>query len=70
MVIHGINISNIANNGNYFYSDPYPLPIPFVNNNNLRVYWSSGGTGGLMTIIQADYIVLNVPINFYTLGVK
>jgi hypothetical protein len=39
LVIRGINITNIAVNGNYFYSDPFPLPIPFVNNNNLHVFW-------------------------------
>jgi hypothetical protein len=69
-VIRGINITNIAVNGNYFYSDPFPLPIPFVNNNNLHVFWQSAGIGETMVTSQADYIVINVPVNFWSLAAK
>jgi hypothetical protein len=70
LVIRGISISKIPNNGNFFYSDPLPLPIPFVNNNNFRVFWNSGGTGDLMNTIQSSYYVNNVPINYWSLGVR
>jgi hypothetical protein len=70
LVIRGINISNIPNNGSFFYSDPMFLPVPFVNNNNFRVFWNSGVTGDLMNTVQASYYVTNIPINSWSLGVK
>jgi peptidoglycan hydrolase CwlO-like protein len=36
--INTMNTNNIPNNGNYFYSDPIPLSIPFVKHNNYRVF--------------------------------
>jgi hypothetical protein len=44
LVLCNINIGDIPQNNAYFYSDPIPLPVPFVNNNNYRVFWNSGGT--------------------------
>jgi hypothetical protein len=71
LVLRGININNILNNGNYFYSAQFDLPIPFVNTNNYRVFWNSGGSGDLLNTVQASYYVINnVPINYWSLGVK
>jgi hypothetical protein len=70
MVIREININNLKLNGNYFFSDPLPLPIPFVNNNNYDVFWSSVGHGQLMTTRQADYVLEHTPGNFWTIAVR
>jgi hypothetical protein len=70
LMIRGINISPIPNNGNFFYSDLMSLPVLFVNNNNFRVYWNSEGTGNLMNTVQASYYIVNIPINSWSLGVK
>jgi hypothetical protein len=70
LMLRGINISNISYNGNFFYNDPIPLPIPFVNNNNFRVFWNSEGIGDLLNTVQASYYVSNVSINYWSLGAK
>jgi hypothetical protein len=63
-----MNTNNIPNNGNYFYSDPLPLSIPFVKHNNYRVFWDS--TGDLMNTLQANYLISNIPINYWSLAAK
>jgi hypothetical protein len=68
-VVRGINI-NIPENDIFFYSDPIPLPVPFVNNNNFRVFWNNGGNDDLMNTIQASYYVTNIPINYWSLGIR
>jgi uncharacterized phage infection (PIP) family protein YhgE len=40
LVLRAISISPLNPHVNY-NSDPIPLPIPFVNNNNYGVFWSS-----------------------------
>jgi hypothetical protein len=70
LVLRGINIPKIPQNGNYFYSNPLPLPLPFVNNNTLRVFWQSAGSGDLMSTIQANYLVENIQINNWALLVQ
>jgi hypothetical protein len=71
LVIRGINIPNIPQNGNYFFSNILPLPLPFVNNNTFRVFWQSASDGGsaVMTTAQAQYIVNNAQINYWILAV-
>jgi hypothetical protein len=38
LIVRQISISPIPNNGRFFYSEPKSLPIPFVNNNDFRVF--------------------------------
>jgi uncharacterized protein YoxC len=66
-----INIPNIPQNGNFFFSNILPLPILFVNNNTFRVFWQSASDGGstVMTTAQAYYIVNNAQINNWILAV-
>jgi hypothetical protein len=71
LVIRGINIPNIPQNGNYFFSNILPLPIPLVNNNTFRVFWQSAGDAGsdMMNTAQATYIVNHAQINYWILAV-
>jgi hypothetical protein len=77
LVIRGINIPNITNNGDYWMSNILPLPVNFVNNNTFRVFWQSSSPNGsgnatvtTMSTIQANYIVYYSQINNWILGVK
>jgi hypothetical protein len=63
LILHEINISPIPNNGRFFFSDAKSLPISFVNNNDLRKFWDSGSTNGEIKTRQADYDIINIPIN-------
>jgi hypothetical protein len=69
LVLRGINIPNIPQNGNFFFSNILPLPVPFVNNNTFRVFWQSASAGGsaVMTTAQAQYI--DAQINNWILAV-
>jgi hypothetical protein len=55
--------------GRYYNSDPMDLPVPFVNGNNFRVFWSSAVSGHEMITRQANYVLYNVPINSWALSV-
>jgi hypothetical protein len=68
LVLRDINISSMIN-GRYYNSDPMDLPVPFVNNNNFRVFWTSTVNGHEMITRQAHYTLYNVPINSWTLSV-
>jgi uncharacterized protein YukE len=70
LVLRNITINNIPNNGRFFFSDQLHLPISLVNNNNFRVFWDSAATGDEMKTRQADYDIINVPINCWSLDVK
>jgi hypothetical protein len=70
LVLRQININPIPNNRYFFFSDPLSLPVPFVNNNDYRVFWDSASTNGEMKTRQADYDIINIPINSWSLGVK
>jgi hypothetical protein len=58
--------ANLQQNGNFFFSDPISLTIPFVNNNDFRVWWVSQ----FLDTKQAEYGLNNIPINSYTLAVR
>jgi hypothetical protein len=68
LVLRQINISTISN-GVPYNSDPMPLLISFVNNNNFRVFWSNTVTQHKMSTRQAEYFLYNVPINSWALNV-
>jgi hypothetical protein len=77
LVIRGINIPNITNNGDYWISNILPLPVNFVNNNTYRVFWQSSSPSGpinamttTMNTLQANYIVYNSQINNWVMEVK
>jgi hypothetical protein len=77
LVLLGINIPNITNNGDYWISNIFPLPVNFVNNNTYRVFWQSSstdGTGSKMTTsmntAQAYYVIYNSQINNWVMEVK
>jgi hypothetical protein len=70
LVLRGINISPIDFNGRFYYSEPKSLPIPFVNNNDFRVFWDSAATGDEMRTRQTYYDIINIPINNWSLGVR
>jgi hypothetical protein len=66
LVLRNITINNIPNNGRFFFSDQLPLSKSFV----IRVFWDSASTDGEMKTRQADYDIINIPINNWSLGVK
>jgi hypothetical protein len=68
LVLRAINISPLAN-GVPYNSDPLPLPISFVNNNNFKVFWCSSGPNHDMNTRQAAYLLYNVTINSWALNV-
>jgi hypothetical protein len=68
LVLRAIYISPLAN-GVPYNSDPLPLPISFVNNNNFGVFWCSSAPNHYMNTRQASYLLYNVPINSWALNV-
>jgi hypothetical protein len=64
LVFSRIYISNIPNNGRFFFSDQLPLLISFVNKNHRRVFWDSAGVNAEIRTRQAEYDIINVPINW------
>jgi hypothetical protein len=56
LAIRGINISPMTS-GVFYFSDPMILPIPPVNNNNKRVFWSSAVPGHEMNTREAQYYI-------------
>jgi hypothetical protein len=44
--------------------------MPFINNNDFRVFWDSVASGDEMKTRQADYDITNVPISNWSLGVR
>jgi hypothetical protein len=67
LVLRGINISPL--NQVPYNSDPMPLVVPFINNNDYRVFWCSSATNHEMITRQAHYFLYNVPINAWALNV-
>jgi uncharacterized protein YoxC len=68
LVLRGINIGPLTA-GVPYNSDPMPLPIGFVNNNDFRVFWSNTAGNHFMNTRQAEYLLYNVPINTFALNV-
>jgi chaperonin cofactor prefoldin len=68
LVLRGININSITA-GRYYNSEPISLPVPFVNNNNYRVFWCSAVSNHVMSTRAASYVLYNVPINSWALSV-
>jgi hypothetical protein len=68
LVLRGININSMTA-GVYYNSEPKDLPIPFVNNNDFRVFWSGAVSNHEISTRQATYVLYNVPINSWALTV-
>jgi hypothetical protein len=60
---------NSIPNGVFYHSDPLVLPLPPVNNNDFRVFWSNTVTEHKMHTRQAEYILFYVPNNSWGLSV-
>jgi hypothetical protein len=68
LAIRDFTINNIPN-GVVYNSDPLILPLPPVNNNDFRVFWSNTVTDHEMNTKQAVYKLYYVPINTWGLSV-
>jgi hypothetical protein len=67
LAIREINISPLTAGAPY-NSDPLPLPIGLINNNDFRVFWSNTVTNHYMNTKQAQYFLYHVPINTWALN--
>jgi archaellum component FlaC len=68
LAIREFTINNIPS-GVVYNSDPLLLPLPPVNNNDFRVFWSNTVTEHKMNTKEAEYILYYVPINTWGLSV-
>jgi hypothetical protein len=68
LAIREFTINNIPN-GIVYNSDPLLLPLPPVNNNDFRVFWSNTVTNHEMNTKQVQYTLYYVPINTWGLSV-
>jgi hypothetical protein len=69
LVMRAINIGPMSN-GVWYFSDNMNLPLPFVNNNDFRVYWTSSVNNHYMHTRQAYYELIHVPVNGWKLAVQ
>jgi hypothetical protein len=56
------------NAGVFYNSEPKSLPIPFVNNNDFRIIWTSATANFRMVTRQASYYINHIPINNWSLS--
>jgi hypothetical protein len=68
LAIREFTINSIPN-GVVYNSDPLLLPLPPINNNDFRVFWSNTVTEHKMNTKEAEYILYYVPINTWGLSV-
>jgi uncharacterized protein YoxC len=69
LVMRAINIGPMSS-GVWYFSDNMNLPLPFVNNNDFRVYWTSSVNNHYMHTRQAYYELIQVPVNGWKLAVQ
>jgi archaellum component FlaC len=68
LAIREFTINSIPS-GVFYHSDPLILPLPPVNNNDYRVFWSNTVTEHKMNTKEAEYILSYIPINTWSLSV-
>jgi hypothetical protein len=66
LALREITINSIPS-GVVYNSDPLLLPLPPVNNNDFRVFWSNTVTEHKMNTKEAEYILYDFPINTWGL---
>jgi uncharacterized protein YoxC len=68
LAIREFTINSIPS-GVVYNSDPLLLPLPPVNNNDFRVFWSNTVTEHKMNTKEAEYILYYIPNNTWELSV-